>query len=89
MRNRSRSTVLIARTGRRIGPGEPGDEAERREVAEDHVLAHVHEEEVLLAERVDRRVERDDTSAIPSQKRNCLQPGTGVPRRASVRERRR
>ena len=38
--------------------GEPGDEAERREIAEDHVLQHVHEEEVLLAERVDRRVER-------------------------------
>ena len=35
-------------------PGQAGDEAERRQVAEDHVLAHVNEEEILLAELVDR-----------------------------------
>ena len=54
-----------ASTGRRIGPGQPGDEAERREVAEDHVLQHVDEEEVLLAERVDRRVEREHDERDP------------------------
>src|SRR5205823_11324701 len=40
-------------------PGQPRDEAERREIAEDDVLEHVHELEVLLAERVDRGVERN------------------------------
>ena len=45
--------------------GQPEHEAERREVAEDHVLRHVEEEEVLLAERVDRRVEREHDERDP------------------------
>ncbi len=47
------------------GPGQAGDEAERRQVAEDHVLAHVDEEEVLLAELVHRGVERDHDEGDP------------------------
>ena len=46
-------------------PGQPGDKAQRREVADDHVLEHVHEEEVLLAQRVDRRVERQHDKRDP------------------------
>ena len=41
-------------------PRQPDHEAQRREVAQDDVLEHVHEEEMLLAEVVDRRVERED-----------------------------
>ena len=67
----------------------PDDEAERREIAEQHVLHHVHEEEVLLAERVDRRVEREHDERDPVQKLVRRQPGTGRPSRASVRVRRR
>src|SRR5205085_2946352 len=47
---------------------QPEYEAERREVAEDHVLRHVEEEEVLLAERVDRRVERQHDETDPGPK---------------------
>ena len=39
--------------------GQPGDDAERREVAEQEVLDHVERERLLLAERRDRRDERD------------------------------
>ena len=68
-------------------PGQPEHEAERREVAEDHVLRHVHEEEVLLAERVDRRVERQHDERDPRPEAARRQPGTGRPSAASVRVR--
>ena len=69
--------------------GQPEHEAERREVAEDHVLRHVEEEEMLLAERVDRRVEREhderdagpERGAAPTRHRAALsgeRPATRV-----------
>ena len=51
-------------------PAQTRDEAERREVADDHVLQHVHEEEVLLAELVDRRVEREYDEGDPAPERD-------------------
>ena len=41
-------------------PGQPCEQAERREVADDDVLEHVEEEELLLGEGGDRRGERQD-----------------------------
>ena len=35
-------------------PGQPRHDQQRRQVADDDVLDHVHEQELLLAERVDR-----------------------------------
>ena len=52
-------------------------EAERREIAEQHVLRHVHEEEVLLAERVDRRVERQDDEPDPRPEAELPPTGHG------------
>ena len=66
------------------GPRQPGDEAERRQVAEDHVLAHVDEEEVLLAELVDRRVERDHDERDPEPEEELP---TLRDRQAAARER--
>ena len=76
-------------------PREPRDEAERREVAEEDVLAHVDEEEVLLAELVDRRVERDHDERdpepeheLPPTRHRAPAPGE-VARPPQVEERRR
>ena len=41
------------------GAGRAGEQAERREIADQHVLEHVEAEELLLADRGDRRRERD------------------------------
>ena len=60
---------LLDRPQRQHGPehrpGQTRDEAERRQIAQQDVLTHVDEEEVLLAERVDRRVERHDHERDP------------------------
>ena len=79
--------------GPQHGPCQAGDEAERREVAEQHVLAHVDEEEVLLAELVDRRVERDHDERDPEPEEELppsrhRQPAAReVPRPAQVEHR--
>jgi hypothetical protein len=39
---------------------EADDERERREIADDHVLEHVREEELLLPESIERRHERQE-----------------------------
>ena len=67
--------------------GQRGDERERREVAEQDVLDHVDGEQVLLAVRVDRRDECDEEQDDRQPEEPCRQPGTGWPRRASVRAR--
>ncbi len=80
--------------GTQHGPGQPGDEAERRQVAQQHVLHHVHEEEVLLAEGVDRRVERDDDERDPEPEEELPEPcnrqpaARQRPRPAQVEQRR-
>ena len=87
-RTRRRITPGSARIGRRSGPGEPGEEAERREIAEEQVLRHVEREELLLADLRDRRRDGEDEEG-DAEREECDAPaGTGWPRRASVRARR-
>ena len=89
-RARAAGRVAAARsTGRSIGPVRPGHHRERREVAEHDVLDHVEEQELLLAERVDRRGERENERArarpeAPTAARP--EPASRAPR--SVRTRR-
>ena len=47
--------------------GEPGEEAERREVADQDVLQHVEAEELLLADRRDRRGEGEHEQRNPER----------------------
>jgi len=58
-------------------PRQPRDEAEGREVAEDHVLEHVREEELLLAEGVERRGEREDDEGDPEPEEAAAPAGHG------------
>ena len=64
--------------------GEPRDDAERCEVAEQQVLHHVERERLLLAERRDRRDERDDEEADAEREEEVAPLGD---RRALARKR--
>ena len=50
-------------------PGEAGEQAERREVADQDVLEHVEAEELLLADRGDRRGEGEQEQDDPERRR--------------------
>ena len=56
----SRSTDREREDGPQDRAGQAREEAERREVAEDDVLGHVHREELVLAPGRERRDERDE-----------------------------
>ena len=64
----------------------PQHEQQRREVAEQDVLDHV-EDEQLLGARLERRRERDREEQHGAREGRDPPVGTGVPRRASVRAR--
>jgi hypothetical protein len=66
--------------------GEAGEQAERGQVADEQVLDHVEREELPLHLR-DRRGDGHEEQRDPSEKSAIRQPGTGCPRRASVRAR--
>ena len=67
----------------RIGPeeraGEPGEQAERREIAEQEVLRHVEREELLLADGRDRRRDRDDEERDPEREERDAPAGNRLP----------
>ena len=48
-------------------PGQPGEQAQRREVAEQEVLRHVEREELLLGDGCERRGDRDDEEHDPER----------------------
>ena len=64
--------------------GEPEDDEQRRDVADHDVLDHVHEQELLLADRVDRRDEHEDEEAEAG---SVAPPAPGCGRRAAGCER--
>ena len=63
---------------------QPGDDRQRRELAEQHVLRHVHEEELLLAPRIERREERERDQPETHTERPAAPGGDG---RATTGER--
>src|SRR6266571_3903646 len=63
---------------------QPGDDRERGEVAEEHVLDHVEAQELLLTERVDRRDERDEDESEPRPERPHAPARNLGPARAEV-----
>ena len=63
---------------------QPGDDRQRRELSEQHVLRHVHEEELLLAPRVERREERKGDERQADPERPAAPGGDG---RSATRER--
>src|SRR5207247_4065431 len=64
--------------------GEAGDDAERREIADQQVLRHVERERLLLAEGRDRGYERDDEEADAEREEEVAPLGDG---RSLARER--
>ena len=60
-------------------PRQPGDDRQRRELAEQHVLRHVHEEELLLTPRIERREERERDQAETHAERPAAPGGDGRP----------
>ena len=60
-------------------PGEPREQAERREVADEQVLRHVEREELLLADLRDRRGDRDQQQRDPEREEPDPPPGNGLP----------
>ena len=63
---------------------QPGDDGQRRELPEQHVLRHVHEEELLLAPRVEGREERKGDERQAEPERPAAPGGDG---RSATRER--
>ena len=57
--------------------GEPGDDAERPEIAEQQVLDHVEREGLLFPERGDRRDERDGDEKDAEPEEGRAPPGDG------------
>ena len=70
-----RRTARTESSGRRIGPVEPGDDAERGEVAEEQVLHHVEGERLLLTELRDGRDERDRDQRDAEPEEEVAPPG--------------
>jgi hypothetical protein len=74
-------------------PREPGEQAERREVADQDVLQHVEAEELLLADRRDRRGEGEheeqdpggEQEHAPHRQRRAAAPQRSRPQRIGRR----
>ena len=58
---------------------QPGDDRQRRQLPEQNVLRHVHEEELLLAPRIERREERDRDQAEADAERPAAPAGDRAP----------
>jgi hypothetical protein len=82
-----------AQEGPEQRPGQPGEQAEGREVAEKEVLRHVEGEQPLLADPRDRRSDRDDEERDAEREerdappRNRLAAASESARPDAVRER--
>ena len=68
--------------------GEAGDDQDRRHLADQDVLGHVDEEELLFADRIDRGEQCDRKRRETDAKQAWRQTATGVPLRRSVETRR-
>ena len=74
-----------ARGGPHDHAREPEQDQQRRDVAEQHVLDHVRREQVVLAEAVERRDERDQQREHPGREGERLERAGAAARRASLR----
>ena len=65
--------------GAKNRPGQPGEQAQGREIAEQEVLRHVEREELLLGDGRERRGDRDDEEQDPEREERHSPAGHRLP----------